>query len=792
MKGCFPTLKAIILSGEREKGLSPLTLERPRCLLSLFGKPLLARQAEALRRCGVKEIGVVLPRLAGLAEDALGDGGELGVRFTWLTRREPLEGAALVRSCRDFFGEEDVLVLPGGAVWDGDLGAALAVHRVRPSAATLVLARQPPAPGRSLVLTDQESRVERLLEGTGGRLLSSQADTGACILTSKALAALAEGADWPLERLFATLLEKGEALYGAAPEGAWREINDPASYLDVLADALSGKLRLPWDAPRTAPGVWSASPIPAGVRVVPPVYVGAHVRVGEGSLLGPHAVLEEGSTVGRRALVQRSALLGAAAEGRTTLYGAVLCPGAAAGAGSVLNEGAVLSDGAVTGEDAILLEGVAVWPRRRVPDGARLTASLRDGGGSLPLAFGTGGTLTGTVGGELTAERLLLLGSLLGREGALGLGWSGGPPARMLAQAAGSGAAAAGARVISHDAPCPSAAAWLAESWALPASLFVWQEGEKVVLHLFDRRGLPLSRERQRRLEGALLRGQPGRVPALRVGRWETVSGVRASYAADGARRARLSRSPLRRLEVAVPGEDPADRVLAEALESLGCLVRRESRPGVPAFQTLRGGFALTAVDEEGEPLPPEELLAAVALIEYENGGGRVAVPAAAPAAIDTLAAGYHGGALRLGRDGAEAETRYGELPWLRDGIFAACRICARLGVTGERLRGLTGKLPRFALFRREVPLRRDGEDVLARLLRALPGAEPAGGGLRLRQGEGWVTLSLSARPAVLRVVGEARTAELARELCDFCARRAEEADRAGAPECQVFFAKKL
>ena len=116
----------------------------------------------------------------------------------------------------------------------------------------------------------------------------------------------------------------------------------------------------------------------------------------------------------------------------------------------------------------------------------------------------------------------------------------------------------------------------------------------------------------------------------------------------------------------------------------------------------------------------------------------------------------------------------------LRDGIFAACRICARLGMTGERLRGLTGKLPRFAICRREVPLRRDGEEVLARLLRELPGARAAGEGLRLRQGEGWLTLSLRASPAVLRVVGEARTAELARELCDFCARKAEEAARPG------------
>lgn len=336
--------------------------------------------------------------------------------------------------------------------------------------------------------------------------------------------------------------------------------------------------------------------------------------------------------------------------------------------------------------------------------------------------------------------------------------------------------------MLSHDAPCPSAAAWLAESWGLPVSLFVQQKGERARLYFFDRRGMPLGRARERRLEGALLRSELRRMPAGRVGRWESVTGVRPAYAADAAKRSQVTQAPLRRLEVAVPGREPADRALAEALERLGCTVRREASPGVPAFRTGRGGFRLLAEDEEGEPLPPEQLLTIVALIEYEDGAGRVAVPDAAPAAIDALAAGYHGGALRLGRDGPEAEARYGELPWLRDALFAACRICAHLGMTGERLHGLAGKIPRFVLRRREVSLRSGQGEVLSVLLRTLPGAQPAGGGLRVRQGEGWVTLVPLARSAVLRIVGEARSAELAEELCAFCARRAEEADR-GLPE---------
>ena len=121
-------MKAIILCGEGEEGLAPLTLERPLPLLSLFDKPLLAHQAGLLRRHGVREIGVALPRLSRMVEDAMGDGEELGVRFTWL----PCRGAGeleLLAACAGFLGEEDALVLPGGGLGDLDLSALLAFHQ---------------------------------------------------------------------------------------------------------------------------------------------------------------------------------------------------------------------------------------------------------------------------------------------------------------------------------------------------------------------------------------------------------------------------------------------------------------------------------------------------------------------------------------------------------------------------------------------------------------------------------------------------------------------------------------
>lgn len=776
----FPTVKAVILAGGEGTRLRPLSLGLPKPMTPLFDKPVMEHIIHLLRRSGVTDIAVTLHYMPGAILDYFGDGSAFGVSLTYFMEQEPLGTAGGVKNCMSFLGDEDFLVVSGDAVCDLDLTAAAAFHKTRRSAATLVLYRHPAPLAYGLVMTDGEGRVERFVEKPAwGQVLTNMVNTGIYFLTRRAMDAVPEGTACDFGRdLFPALLARGEALYGVAPEGYWCDMGDCAAYLECAADALSGRVRLEIPAPLVAPGVWSASPIPAGVQVAPPCYIGRGVELGEGALVGPHTALGSGSTVGRRALIQRSVLHAASAGDRASLCGAILCRGAAAGRGAVLREGTVLGENSSAGENCILTEGVKVWPGRTAPAGGRLTASLAQGGLREPLKFADGGVLRGAVGEEMTPETLVLLGNILGAEGQAGLAHAGGEGARMLAQAAASGMSAAGCRVLSHDGGSPSACAWMGGYYGLPASLFVQQEGDRIYLHLFDRRGLPLDRDRQRKLEGALLRGEQTRVPAGRVGRWESLSGIQGAYAADAARRSRLSKAPLRPLQVAVAGRTPADLAMLSALEQLGCAVCRTARPGVPSFQTGHGGFRLRAWDEEGEPVTEEALLAVAALIECQRGGGPIAVPSAAPAALDTLAAGCGTAVLRLGRDGPEAGERYEALPWLRDAVFAACRICARMGVTGERLRGLTGKIPRFQTAGQEVPLRGDRGAVMQALAGASPAARPAGEGLRLRSGEGWVYVTPLARRSALKVIAEGPDMEIAQELCDFYAAKVKKLDQ--------------
>lgn len=759
-------VKAVILAGGEGQRLRPISAGLPKPMVPLLDRPVLEHVISLLKRHGFTDLALTLQAMPQTVESWFGDGAELGVKLTYFVEREPLGTAGSVKQCMSWLGEEDFLVVSGDIVTDIDLSAAEGFHRASRADATLVLCRHSSPLEYGQVLTGDDGKVRGFVEKPAwSQVLTDTVNTGIYFLTSKAMEMVPSGKAYDFSRdLFPALLERGFPLYGHVAPGYWRDIGDCGAYLDCAAEVLSGRTGLEMGLPLRAPGIWAAEALPTDVTLVPPCWIGPGVTLGPGSLVGPHALLGRGSAVGRRSLVQRSVLMENARVGdRCTLYGAVLCRGASARRGAVLNEGAVLGEESTAGENSILMERVKVWPGLTVRDEARLTASLVSAGAAGRVSFGDGGVIRGTLDGSLTPTLLLAIGGFLGAGGQVGLGASGDDCARMLARCAASGAAAAGAEALLHDGTCPAAGAWAAERYSLPSSLFVEREGERLFLHFFDSRGLPFSRSRQRKLEGALLRGESHRAVPERVGSWEHLTGIPAAMAADAARRARYGQGPLTPVAVSVPGAAAADRLLAAALEDLGCVVLGKRAAGVPGFTAEYGGLRLSAWDEEGRLLPPEQMLALVSLIELENGGGRVVLPPGAPETIRALAGRREGAVCALDQGGPEAEALYASLPYLRDAAFAAARVCARLGRTGERLATLAARVPPFVVLRREVPLRRGRGEVMRDLSQRLGGGSE---GVRVSGDEGIVHLAPLGRRTSLRVSVEAASMEAAEELC--------------------------
>lgn len=488
-------MKAVILAGGKAGGLWPACGADGWSSLTLLGHSLPAWTARLLADAGVDELLLTLPAGAQAPQP-----DSLCLPFTVFREEIPLGTAGALLPLAGALNGEDFLLVYGNVLWDLDLEPLLHTRLDCPAALLLCHSQTPQR--FCAAAADETGLIRSIAAGPAPERCAATTVFAGIALCSPAVFSFLEGAADLEQDLFPRLAQAGK-LRGVAAEGWRAALRTPEDLLQTSADLLSGKCRGLWaETPRQV-GIWTRSPIPEDVEIVPPCRIGSGVTLGRGSLIGPHVSLEDGAAVGERCLIQRSVLQsGAAAGARSTIYGAVVCQKAVLGHYCVLNEGAVVGPSARVGDNAILMEEVRVGPGLSVPPSVRLTESL-----TAPFQ-------TAPDSGGLTVEDMVKLGRRLGRCGTVGVGGEG-FRGMLLARAAGCGAAAAGAAVLLHDGTRPEHAAWLARYYGWPASVFVDGDGEA---YLFDAAGQSLCAPPPD--------GEPGE------GSWDLLAGTAAAYEA--------------------------------------------------------------------------------------------------------------------------------------------------------------------------------------------------------------------------------------------------------------------
>lgn len=477
----------MIFSSGTAESLRPVFSGGCDAAVPLLGRPLLAWTAHGLKRAGITGAVLALPPDAPVPEQD---------ELPCTVRRVPPDctAAQALLACAGELGAEDFLFLSGALLCSPDLDRVLSAHRESGFPVTRLAGSEDP-PGRVIPLQPQER---------------SAAALGALLVAPEAFAllgALGEGELLPA-------LKRAGLLGAARAEGYFRRVDTLGALLSAAADLLAGTCPCGFPEPLLRPGIWSASPIPEGVELVPPCRIGAHVTLGSGSLIGPHVCLEDGVNIGEHSLVQRSLLQSGASVGsRATVYGAVVCRGAALGRYTVLNEGTAVGAEARVGDNAVFMEGVCVGAGLTVPPSVRL---VRSPDPAIEPA-------RPHPEPALTVEDMMDLGRKLGRCGIVGAGGEG-FQGQLLARAFGCGAAAQGAQVLFHDGRRPAQAAWLARYYGWPASVFVDEDGGAF---LFDHTGGPLTAPP----EDGVCGGEGG---------WDLLAGTAAAYAAALERENRL------------------------------------------------------------------------------------------------------------------------------------------------------------------------------------------------------------------------------------------------------------
>lgn len=212
-------MEAIVLAGGKAERLGDASGGRPKSLVPVGGKPLLAWQIGRLRAAGVSR--VIISCLAGQEGAFATDLAGLGVEIVCAGEPERLgRGGGIKFAARQRQETGDVLAMNGDELVDVDFAALLDRHRATGAAATVTVA-QPPSQFGQVDITDGDVV-------TGFHEVSRVpywVNCGIYALSASALERFPDKGDHETT-IFPELAAAGE-LHGFRHTGLWLTVNTP-------------------------------------------------------------------------------------------------------------------------------------------------------------------------------------------------------------------------------------------------------------------------------------------------------------------------------------------------------------------------------------------------------------------------------------------------------------------------------------------------------------------------------------------------------------------------------------
>lgn len=348
-------MKAMILAAGVGSRLDPLTRAIPKPMVPILNRPVIEHIVHDLKKHGFDEIRINLHYLGNVIQDYLGDGSKFGVQISYAQEEKLWGDAGSVKRSQDFFRGETFLVVGGDDISDIDLSGLVQLHREKKAVSTIALCTVDDPSQFGIVITEKDGRITRFLEKPkGGDVFSNTANTGVYLFEPEVFDLIpAETFNGFGNNVFPQLLEAGKPLYGFLTNAYWMDVGNLKIYRQTNFDALSGRVALDMAAKQVVPGVW----LGAGIKIdpsadlIPPIYIGSNVTIGEGAEIGANAVIADDCVI----------------EAGVTLRETILWRGARVSAGTHLER-------CVVGTNAQVQSNVAIFDANIVDPTRLMTA----------------------------------------------------------------------------------------------------------------------------------------------------------------------------------------------------------------------------------------------------------------------------------------------------------------------------------------------------------------------------------------------------------------------------------
>jgi NDP-sugar pyrophosphorylase family protein len=304
-------MRGMILAGGLSTRLQPLTNDVPKPLVPVLDRPVVGHVIDYLRRFDVDDIVVNVHYHADAVERFIGDGGDFGVRMSYLREEKLLGSAGAVKQVEDRF-QSTFVVIGCDDVTDIDLHAALEFHRARRAEATIVLHEADDVTQYGVVITGADGRITDFQEKPPkGTERSHLANTGIYIFEPSVLARIPSATFYDFgKQVFPEMLGSEARFFGVRQRSYWCDIGTPAEYRRAHFDALAGRVQLtPGRGAVVRDGMMFGfgAAVDGSARIEAPASIGAGCEIGAGAVI-ESSILWRGVRVGPGARVTNAVL----------------------------------------------------------------------------------------------------------------------------------------------------------------------------------------------------------------------------------------------------------------------------------------------------------------------------------------------------------------------------------------------------------------------------------------------------------------------------------------------------
>jgi UDP-N-acetylglucosamine diphosphorylase/glucosamine-1-phosphate N-acetyltransferase len=396
-------MKAVILAAGKSTRTYPLTLTRPKPLLPVMNRPILAHQLDALEGL-VDEVVLVVGYKQEMIRERFGD-NYAGLSLTYVEQTEQRGTGHAIEQCAAIL-TDSFLALNGDDLFDRNDIARLGDRE------QAVLVKEVDDPQQyGIFELDDTGNVVRLTEKPA-KPASNLANLGVYKFTSDIFQVLAETeaserGEIEITSAIQTLADRGQ-FSAVAAEGYWLPVGYPWHLLDANAYLFDHQFTAKVDGDVHAGAhVSGAVSIGKGTTVKPgsviegPVYIGENCDIGPNCWIRPYSVIGDGCKVGQGSEIKGSILMnGAKAPHQNYVGDSVVGEGANLGCGTVTANfrhdggnhcsmvngklvdtgrrklGAIIGDDVHTGIHTSIYPGRKLWPGMSTLPGTVVSGDL--------------------------------------------------------------------------------------------------------------------------------------------------------------------------------------------------------------------------------------------------------------------------------------------------------------------------------------------------------------------------------------------------------------------------------